>query len=54
MHLSQKLNDELRLPAAMAQRIRYTVKIEEHFPVGCVPVQKWEFEKGTVGNKGSA
>lgn len=54
MHLTLKLNDNLRLPAAMAQKIRYTVKSEEHFPLGCVPVQRWEFEKGTVGNKGSA
>lgn len=47
-----KLNDSLQLLAA--QKIRYIVNSKEPFPVGCVPVERWEFEKGTVGNKGSS
>lgn len=47
-----KQNDSLQLLAA--QKIRYIVNSKEPFPVGCVPVERWEFEKGTVGNKGSS
>lgn len=47
-----KLNNSLQLLAA--QKIRYIVNSKEPFLVGCVPVERWEFEKGTVGNKGSS
>lgn len=47
-----KSND--RLPLLMARKIRYIVNGKEPFSLGCVPVERWELEKGTVENKGSS